>query len=76
MATPVLASRHPGEPLAEGRNATLPHPAPRRDTRPAPGPNGPAPALPAPALGDLARGPRPRSTAAPVSEIDAALWFG
>lgn len=80
MATLVSTPRHPGEPLADGRSALVPHPAAAReprDTIPAPDRSGPPPAPGAREPAGLSRaGARRRGTPILVSDIDVRLWFG
>lgn len=73
MATQTRTSRHPGEPLAEGRNAPGAHRDRRHDPHLVPPPSGATP------TGDARgteRGGRRRPVPIRVSEIDARLWFG
>jgi hypothetical protein len=70
-------SRHPGEPLADGRGTLEPQPAARRDPRTAPAPRDASPASDARvAVGEPEPSVRRRSATIRVSETDARLWFG
>lgn len=70
-------SRHPGEPLADGRGMLEPQPVARRDPRPALAPRAASAASDAHvAGGEPEPSVRRRSATIRVSEIDARLWFG